>query len=462
MPLAMRLQHDFQPDFLRILTTKDQLTSNAGLQLLMEAFDQSPWKDQFQACLPERVSPRSKGAYRLGLTQVASFVKGHDCIEDLDKFRKDPALGSMLKGEACAPRTMIDFLKDFTSDHIQRFNDFLPMQSKSIRLQLERMLKKEFKPSLSPHLFIDSTPHEQSGTKMEGLAYNYNDQWCLDSQIIYDELGLCWNFRLRPGNTKSGVGASEQIRQAFSSYKFSDEKYLSADSAYCYQEVIKTCLSLGVRFTLTANDATTLWKDHIPEIPSWEPWEYSQEQKEWALESEVELPQVELGRFYWQPSWSESLRLPVVVKRTKATGQLELGQGEWDYYGVVTNLPLIDWTLQEVMSHHNKRGNAENFIKEGKYGYDLKHFPCRELLANEAFGVFALVAHNLLRWAAIHDDPRRPKFAKRFRDKFINIPGKIVSHARLLAMRIPEYFIEEVNRLRMALGLKPCLPIPTG
>lgn len=458
----MRLHHDFQPEFLKILATKDQLTSNAGLQLLIEAFDQSPWKDQFNSCLPERVSPRSKGAYRLGLTQVASFVKGHDCIEDLEKFRKDPALGSMLKGEACAPRTMIDFLKDFTPDQIQRFNDFLPVQSKSIRLQLERMLKKEFKPSLSPHLFIDSTPHIQSGTKMEGLAYNYNDQWCLDSQIVYDELGLCWNFRLRSGNTKSGVGAPEQIRQAFSSYKFSDEKFLSADSAYCYQEVIKTLIALGVKFTLTANDATTLWKDHVPEISSWEKWEYTKEQQEWAVENEVQLPEVELGRFYWQPSWSESLRLPVVVKRTKATGQLELGAGEWDYYGVVTNLPLIDWSLQKVIEHHNKRGNAENFIKEGKYGYDLKHFPCRELLANEAFGMFAMVAHNLLRWAAIHDDPRRPKFAKRFREKFINIPGKIVSHARLLAMRIPQYFIEEVNRLREALGLKLYPPISTA
>ncbi len=73
-----------------------------------------------------------------------------------------------------------------------------------------------------------------------------------------------------------------------------------------------------------------------------------------------------------------------------------------------------------------------------------------------------MVAHNLLRWAAIHDDPSRPKFAKGFRDKFINIPGKIVSHARTLVMRIPEHFLKEVERLRMALELKPCAPLSTG
>jgi hypothetical protein len=458
----MQIHHNFRPEILPYAISKENLTSSAGLQLLVEAFDTSVLRDKFAECLPSRVSPRSKGSYRLGLIQVASFLKGHDCIEDIEKFRHDPSLTALMQGESVASRTMLDFLKDFERDHNQRLNQFLPMQAKSVRVQLEKMLKKQFKPRLSPPLSIDSTSHVQHGSKMEGLAYNYKDEWCLDSQIIFDELGLAWNFSLRPGNTKSGVGASEQIKQAFEGYKFSDEKYLSADSAYCNQEVMKTCVALGVGFTITANHATTGWEDHIGDLQEWIAWEYSEEEKKWAIDNQLELPEIELARFYWQPSWSESLRLPVVVKRTKATGQLELGQGEYKYYGVVTNLPLIDWSLQEVIEHHNKRGNAENFIKEGKYGFDLKHFPSRSLLANEAFGLLAFVAHNLLRWAAIHDDPSRPKFSKRFRDKFINIPGKIVSHARHLMMKIPEHFLEEVNRLRTALRLEPCSSIPTG
>ena len=47
---------------------------------------------------------------------------------------------------------------------------------------------------------------------MEGLAYNYKDLWCLDSQVVFDQSGLCWNFELREGNTKSGVGAEQQIQ----------------------------------------------------------------------------------------------------------------------------------------------------------------------------------------------------------------------------------------------------------
>ena len=453
----MNTQHEFTPNFLDFRPTNKRLTAAAGLGTLLEAFDQSPLKKPFAAALPERNTNRSQGSYRLGLIQMASFMRGHDCLADLEEFRKDPMLIEVMKGETVAPRTMGDFLRDFEGQNLASVNSFLSKQAKAYREQLEKMLKKQFKPSLAPHLRIDSTAHVQHGRKMEGLAYNYKDEWCLDSQVIFDELGLCWDMELRSGNTKSGVGAPEQIRRAFSSYKFTDEKFLSADAAYCNQDVIKTAISLGALFTITANQATTGWEDHIPEITKWEAYVYPQETREIAAENGVSLPAVELGRFYWQPSWSEALRLPVVVKRQKyhEEEQMLLGQGEYKYYGVVTNHPLLEWTLQEVLEHHNKRGDAENFIREEKYGYDLKHFPCLELKANHAFGLLAMAAHNVLRWVAIHDNPSRPSFAKGLRRKFIHIPAIVVSHARLLVLRVNEAALKEVNRIREALELKP-------
>ncbi len=457
----MQTHQDFQPRIISLAPTKRSLTSAGGLQTLLEAFDSSPLKEQFTQCLPERKSNRSMGSYRLGLIQLGSFIYGHDCLADLDLFRKDPLLRGVMRGETAAPRTMGDFLRDFAPEHLAKLNQFLSTQARSYRRQLERMLKKEFKPSLAPHLSIDSTGHIQSGEKMEGLAFNYKNEWGLDSQVVFDELGFCWDMELRFGSTKSGVGAVDQVKRVFKNYSFRDEKYLSGDAAYCYQDLITTCIGLGVFFTFTANQATTMWEDHISEIEKWETWQYTEAEKKHALEHEYELPAVELGRFYWRPSWNDSLRLPVVVKRTPAE-QTSLLFGEWKYYGVVTNLSLMDWTLQEVIEHHNKRGNAENFIREEKYGYDLKHFPCLELKANHAYGLLAMVAHNILRWASIHENPSRPRFAKGFRNKFIFIPGKIVSHARMLVLKIPDYFYEEVNRLRQALELKLYSPLPTA
>lgn len=268
-------------------------------------------------------------------------------------------------------------------------------------------------------------------------------------------------MELRSGSTRSGVGAVAQIRRAFSDYKFNDEKYLSADSAYCNQEIIKALVGLGVKFTITANQATTGWENHISEINNWQPWAYTKEEKEKAANRGKSLPEVEVGSFHWRPSWNESLCFPVIVKRQK-TEQMDLILGGYKYYGVVTNHSLFYQSIQEVFKHHQKRGNAENFIKEGKYGYDLKHFPCLKMRANFAFGLLGWVAHNCLRWVSHHENPKHPPFAKYLREKYLIIPGKVVSHARHLALRIPEYFLKEVELLRLALQFKPEPALVTG
>lgn len=288
----------FTPKILRLESTKTRLTSAAGLGTLIEAFDVSPLSSEFEKCLPDRSSNRSQGSYRLGLIQLASFVRGHDCIEDLIEFRHDETLFEVMRGETVVPRTMGDFLRDFEDHHLVLSNEFLAKQAKSYRKHLERHLKKPFKPSLAPKLSIDSTSHVQRGRKMQGLAYNYKDEWCLDSQVIFDELGLCWDLELRPGNTKSGVGAVEQVRRAFAGFKFADEKYLSGDAAYCFQDLIKACLALGVKFSFTANQATTGWEDHIASIDNWQPWVYSEAEKQFAAEHGLELLEVEVGRFF--------------------------------------------------------------------------------------------------------------------------------------------------------------------
>src|ERR1700733_12419398 len=159
----MYAQQEFTPNFLDFKPTNKRLTAAAGLGTLLEAFDQSPLKKPFAGALPERNTNRSQGAYRLGLIQMASFMRGHDCLADLEEFRKDPMLHEVMKGETVAPRTMGDFLRDFEIKNLSDFNSFLSKQAKAYRVQLEKMLKKQFKPSLAPHLRIDSTSHIQHG-----------------------------------------------------------------------------------------------------------------------------------------------------------------------------------------------------------------------------------------------------------------------------------------------------------
>ena len=453
---------DWRPRYIRLIPTKEKLTDATGLGTMVEVFDQSRLSKDFGACLPKRSGSRSHGSYRLGLIQVSSFLYGHDTLDDLEEFQDDPAVEAIMRGETVAPRTMGDFLRDFDDTHLEKLNHFLPQMSYRVRNQMRSNLPEEHKPNEAPHLSIDSTSHVQCGQKMEGVAWNYEQKWCLDSQVVFDELGLCYGMQLRPGSTKSGVGAVEQIENAFSPWGNYDEKYLSGDSAYCYQDPIKACLRLKIYFTFTANDATTGWRSHLGEVNNWAPWQYSEVQQKKAESKKTKLPKIEVGSFLWAPSWADNIRITVVVKRTwieEEQGSLFGGEGYWDYYGVVCGMPMQKFTLQQVIEHHNKRGNAENFIREEKYGYDLKHFPCLKLKANHAYGLLALVAHNILRWCAIMEKPHKPHFSKKLRRRFIYIPGKVVEHARTLCMQVPERFFKEVQQLRQAWQL-PLHPAP--
>jgi hypothetical protein len=187
----------------------------------------------------------------------------------------------------------------------------------------------------------------------------------------------------------------------------------------------------------------------------------SEENREKAEKRKRTLPKVEIGRFYWQPSWAENLRIPVVVKRTWKEGE-QLGMfdmpAHWDYYGVITNFNLLYNSLQSVMEFYLKRGNAENFIREEKYGYDLKHFPCLALNANAAFAQLAMVAHNILRWVALVQKPDKPHFSKKIRRRNIYIPGKVIKHARQMILKIPVRFYQEVMMLKS--GLRFTQPEP--
>lgn len=89
----------FTPRKIKLVASKEKLTNAAGLGTMVEAFDESPLALKFADCLPERLSNRSKGSYRLGLIQLSSFLYGHDCIDDLIEFRQDPMLEAVMKGE---------------------------------------------------------------------------------------------------------------------------------------------------------------------------------------------------------------------------------------------------------------------------------------------------------------------------------------------------------------------------
>lgn len=188
--------------------------------------------------------------------------------------------------------------------------------------------------------------------------------------------------------------------------------YVRMDSAFCNQNTIVACMGRGLLFTITANKVTTFWHNLMEEQGiDWKDWIYTEKELKAFARQGMEPAKVQLGRIWWKPGWAEDkLLLPIIIKRTwksfckyreknknmnslfDAAGVAE--SGGWDYYAVVTNLDLTQWSYQEIMLHHQKRASSENMNKEAKYGYSLNNLPCRKLLANRAWHIFAMIEEN--------------------------------------------------------------------
>lgn len=475
MTRQLRRQTERKIKKIKIVGSDIKLTAAGGLGTVLEIFDKSPWVEEFKACLPERVSHRSTGSYLLALMVMAGHIHGVECLSDLSKIKNDPYIAELFEDTPAAVRTVGDFLKDFEEEHINKLNAFLNNMSRDIFGHLKNNLPESFRP-INLILDMDSTHHVHYGETTEGLSWNYKNEWCLESQVVFNQLGLCHGVQLRSGNTKSGTDAAPFLRTIMDDgktqrkRKLEAKEFFRADSAYCNQEIIRACLNLGLLFTLTAHKATTQWDRKLEtEGLSWQSWVYSEEDLKRAKKSDRELPVCEVARLYWDPSWSEStLKLPILIKRTWVTycslndkakhGQRSLfelntikEEGEWEYYAIVTNFDLTQWSYQEVFEHHQKRGNSENFHKEEKYNYNLKNFPCRRLLSNHAWLLLAQVAHNMIRWIALIENPERPHYSKKIRNQFIFSPGKLVHHARQIILKVSHEFAKEVSKLKAGL-----------
>ena len=422
-------------------STEDELTASAGLSPVLDLLLDHPLFPELVAALPKRMSNASYATDTFAVILLAGFLYGYDCLDDLEQFQHNPLIIERF-GEVPTAKAFGDWLRDFGPAEIIRLKEFLLNQARFARIQIDPRGKLVFTQD------IDSTSHIQCGVKMEGLGYDFKGNWCLSSLSTSDELGFSYAFELRPGNTFSSQGAVPMMRNTFSHLKFSDAKRFRADSAFCNQECVEEAVSLGAKFTITAH-GNIGWESKVEQISSWIPWEWTIKEKKDFADKGEQPPQIELGSMLYQPGWSENLRFYIIVKRTWRYDS-NINTYRWFYYGVLTNRNLFEESLQSVMQFHHERGSSENVIREHKNAFDLKHFPCQKLSANEAYGLFALIAHNHLRTIALLDNRENPLYAKRLRFKIIYQPGKIVSHARRKIIKFAKKVGEEVKAMLTA------------
>ena len=452
---------------LRLEVTRERLVGNAGLGTIINLFDKSSLSQEFARCLPKRESNNSRGSYRTALIMLASLIHGDDCLDDIDEeFSGNASVEEYFRGEIPRSRTFGNYLRDFDESHLAKLQKFLVTMGYRIRGNLKNQNLDDLSPSELPFFSVDSTFHEQYGDKIEGATFNYEGRYGLNSEVVYDEVGIAYGARLLTGNAKPGVRGPEILGEVLEPLRgkkidnpFEKVAHVSGDSAYAFEEFINVCQSHHATFTIAAR-GNIPWEKEVEHIESWVKWNYSSAEIKKLTRGGRSLPERYLARWYWSPSWGPNLKFPVIIKKEWRHDPVFENTGYFHYHAVITNEDLFKHSYQELYSRYQKRANMENFMKDAKMGFDAYHLPCLKFNANHAYFLFLLIAQNMLRWVAVLSQPSKPHYAKKLRRKFIFNAGKVVSHARSLTLQVSEHFKKEVEKLEAAWGLMPDIKPP--
>ena len=120
---------------------------------------------------------------------------------------------------------------------------------------------------------------------------------------------------------------------------------------------------------------------------------------------------------------------------------------------IISNFPQ-DRSAEDILTHHNARGNAEKAIEEIKNGFALAKLPCAELSANAAYAQICVLAYNLVslfKKAALPADWVSYRI-KNLRFRLLCGAALVVKHARNTIIKLHKdfTFLDVFERARWA------------
>jgi hypothetical protein len=428
---------------IEIETTRKDLTHLSGLYFFKDLISQLNLENRLGAILPQMKRRSASPAKTKFITGVLGFISGAECIDDFSNLRDDYFFSELTNG-AITPSTMKNFLGSFRLKYYQRLQDFLPKIAGELR-------KKLYPYDDRITITMDATPHEQYGQYMEGVEWDYKDRWCYSSQNAFDEKGFCYGWNLMTGNSHSSKGAVEMIERIFKSISEDKDRFFRADSAYANHKVYNALITRNINLTICLPETT--WGSILKNNWSKMKWTSTKikffNSKKCQISSTVYVPTKN------KLSGKKNF-LRVVFIRTRKTVITKSEKRDHRYYAIITNIPSSEMKDEAIINFYKKRANAENHIKDLKYGMDFKHFPCQSMSKNMAWGLMGIFAYNLMRFASFIVEPKKGCFLKRVRRKMVYLPSEIRKGQRKIKLRFSRNIFKEVKRLEETLHSKLC------
>jgi hypothetical protein len=368
---------------------------------------------------------------------VYSRLAGYEDVNDADRLCLDPAMRTAVGGRAKDPTAG-------ATSEMARFET----GTLSIRENLKHLIDLSGRWIDQAHqhrqltkliLDMDSSVSETYGHQ-EGTADNgYFACTCYHPLFLFNQFGDLERVLLRRGNHPSAKFWWRVLLPVIARYRGRDiPKYFRGDSAFALPKLLRLLEKEGFRYAirLKANAVLERKIAHLLTRPVGRP----------SRKPKVFYPSFR----YRAGSWECDRR--VVAKVEWHASELFPRVGF-----LVTNLT---WRSKTLVRFDNRRGTAEQWIKEGKNAVKWTKLSCRRFKDNEArLHLFAL-AYNLANFLRqlVLPKPIPDWTLTTRREKFVKIGAKVVQHSRDMIFQLAEVavprqlfavIVERRGRLRL-------------
>ncbi len=349
---------------------------------------------------------------------VFGRVAGYEDVNDAGRLSRDPVMRLITgRKDFARPAASESQMGRFETGTLASFSNLDALSGLGGRW-IDRVQRLRKQPNLI--LDIDSSESPVHG---EQEASSYNGHFgcsCYHPLFVFNQHGDLERCALRPGNVHSADNWRAVLDPVVKRYRWSGlwRKYLRGDAAFAIPELFDylEANEFGYAIRLKANKVLERRIAHLlrrrPGRPS------NQAERHYA------------NFTYQAKSWSKPRR--VVAKVEWYPGELFPRVGF-----LVTTLTVSN---ERVFEFYNRRGTAEQYIKEGKYALKWTRLSCKSFKANEVRLQLHALAYNLanfLRTLVLPTSIADWSLTS-LRDRMIKIGAKAIRHARSITLQLAE------------------------
>jgi len=401
-----------------------KVTTDAGLLVVRELDEVLGLTEMAGEMISDMRTGRNVQHELAGLLRQSVYARlaGYEDVNDQEALTRDPAMRAVV-GKKALDRNAASSqtVSRFETETLTREENIEALSSINA-VWVEKAIARTNTKKIV--LDMDSSESPVHGAQ-EGSAYNgHYCSRCYHPLFVFNQFGDCEGAVLRPGNVHSSDGWRNLLEPIINRYKGTNKKlYFRGDAAFAAPDVYEYLEDNRILYAIriSANQVLSREIEHLMTRPVGRP---------------LKKPRVFYHDLSYQAaSWSKPRR--VIAKVEWHMGELFPRIGF-----IVTNMSA---KAKNVVRFYNKRGNCEQWIKEGKRTLTWTRLSCTRFSSNQVRLALFVLAYNLgnfMRRFALPCEVSHWSLSS-IQLKLIKIGAKVVSHSRRTMFQMAEVAVSE-------------------